>query len=50
MFEEVKVLTHSSIKISGTKTVYFDPHEVQVHSARRNAGIKGANGQSDTCL
>jgi len=28
MFEEVQVLTHSSIKISGQKTVYFDPYEV----------------------
>lgn len=29
MYEEVEVLTHSSIKINGQKTVYFDPYEVR---------------------
>lgn len=29
MFEEVKVLIHSSIKISGKKVIYFDPFEVK---------------------
>ncbi len=28
MFEEVEVLTHSSIKISGKKVIYFDPFEM----------------------
>ncbi len=28
MFEEVQVLTHSSIKISGARTVYCDPYEI----------------------
>lgn len=32
MFEEVKVLTHSSIKIAGKKIIYFDPFEVQEES------------------
>lgn len=29
MFEEVEVLTHSSIKISGKKVIYFDPFEIK---------------------
>lgn len=35
MYEEVKVLTHSSIKITGKKTIYFDPFEIQreIHDA-----------------
>ncbi len=32
MFEEVQVLTHSSIKITGKKTIYFDPFEVREES------------------
>ncbi|MCM1090826.1 MAG: MBL fold metallo-hydrolase [Butyrivibrio sp.] len=28
MYEEVRVLTHSSIKITGEKVLYFDPYEV----------------------
>lgn len=32
MFEEVKVLTHSSIKIAGKKIMYFDPFDVQEES------------------
>jgi len=32
MFEEVQVLTHSSIKITGKKTIYFDPLEVREES------------------
>ena len=32
MFEEVEVLTHSSIKISGKKVIYFDPFEVKEES------------------
>lgn len=32
MFEEVKVLTHSSIKITGKITIYFDPFEVREES------------------
>lgn len=32
MFEEVKVLTHSSIKITGKKVIYFDPFEVKEES------------------
>lgn len=29
MFEEVSVLTHSSIKISGRLTLYFDPYQIR---------------------
>lgn len=29
MFEEVSVLTHSSIRISGRLTLYFDPYQIQ---------------------
>jgi len=29
MFEEVEVLTHSSIKITGKKVIYFDPFEIR---------------------
>lgn len=29
MFEEVSVLTHSSIRISGSLTLYFDPYQIQ---------------------
>ena len=32
MFEEVKVLTHSSIKITGKKVIYFDPYDVKEES------------------
>ena len=32
MFEEVRVLTHSSIKIAGKKVIYFDPFEVKEES------------------
>lgn len=32
MYEEVKVLTHSSIKITGRSVIYFDPFEVQEES------------------
>ncbi len=32
MFEEVKVLTHSSIKITGDQILYFDPYEVKGES------------------
>ena len=32
MFEEVEVLTHSSIKITGKKVIYFDPFEVKEES------------------
>ncbi|MDE7252519.1 MAG: MBL fold metallo-hydrolase [Acetatifactor sp.] len=28
MYEEVRVLTHSSIKIAGEKVLYFDPYEI----------------------
>lgn len=28
-YDEVKLLTHSSIKITGKKTVYFDPFEIE---------------------
>lgn len=28
MYEEVKVLTHSSIRIAGDRVLYFDPYEV----------------------
>lgn len=28
MFEEVTVLTHSSIRIGGSKVLYFDPYEI----------------------
>lgn len=29
MYEEIRVLTHSSIKISGSRTIYFDPYEMK---------------------
>lgn len=32
MFEEVKVLNHSSIKISGKRILYFDPFEITEES------------------
>jgi len=32
MFEEVKVLTHSSIKIEGERVLYFDPYNVAEES------------------
>lgn len=32
MFDEVKVLTHSSIKISGKLILYFDPYEIKEES------------------
>ena len=32
MFQEVEVLTHSSIKISGGKVIYFDPYDVKEES------------------
>lgn len=32
MFEEVEVLTHSSIKISGKRVIYFDPFEIKEES------------------
>ena len=32
MFEEVEVLTHSSIKITGKRVIYFDPFEVKEES------------------
>ena len=32
MFEEVEVLTHSSIKITGKRLIYFDPLEVKEES------------------
>jgi L-ascorbate metabolism protein UlaG (beta-lactamase superfamily) len=32
MFEEVELLTHSSIKISGKRVIYFDPFEVKEES------------------
>lgn len=32
MFEEVQVLTHSSIKISGKRVLYFDPYEIKEES------------------
>ena len=32
MFEEVEVLTHSSIKISGKRVIYFDPFKVKEES------------------
>jgi len=35
MFEEVTVLTHSSIKITGKKVIYFDPFEVQSANKKR---------------
>lgn len=37
MFEEVSVLTHSSIRISGRLTLYFDPYQIQNES--RDADI-----------
>lgn len=32
MFEEVGVLTHSSIKISGSQILYFDPYGIKEES------------------
>lgn len=32
MFEEVQVLTHSSIKITGNKILYFDPYQIEEES------------------
>jgi len=29
MYDEVKVLEHSSIRITGEKTIYFDPYHIQ---------------------
>lgn len=37
MYEEVSVLTHSSIRISGRLTLYFDPYQIQNES--RDADI-----------
>ncbi len=32
MFEEVKLLTHSSIKVTGEKVLYFDPYKITEES------------------
>lgn len=32
MFEEVQLLTHSSIKIGGSRIIYFDPYEITKES------------------
>ena len=37
MYEEINVLTHSSIKISGSRIIYFDPYEMRNDS--RDADI-----------
>ena len=29
MYDEIRVLTHSSIKISGTSTIYVDPFKIK---------------------